>query len=430
METKTEKTKWYQTTPAKMLALGFIVLVLLIPLEMVKEVINDRIRYANEAEREISRMWSENQIIAGPVLNIPISTYIETKDGSELINKTLHILPDQLNIKGDVDPEKRKKGIFRTVVYSSFLQFEGNFANIDFSEYKHYQFSWEDAYITFGISDNRGIKGDLNLSVNDTTINPKPGVKDKDLFSTGISFYYPLDTEFKTLQFKIDLKLNGSSELSFLPIGKNTFIDITSPWADPSFFGDFLPFDRKVTDDGFTAKWQITELNRTYPQLWTGKAYNVHKQRLGVEFLMMADHYQKSLRSAKYGILFIVLTFLVLIFAELFYKNKVEIFHYILLGFALILFFSMLTALSEHIGFNAAYLLSAVLIVSAIWFFTRGFINNLKMTVILNGVLVLFYVFIFVLLSLKDYAYLAGNIGLFIILSTVMGISRKLKLNQ
>ncbi|MFB6342835.1 cell envelope integrity protein CreD [Saccharicrinis sp. FJH62] len=430
MEDKNEKTKWYQTFTVKMAVLGFMTLILLIPLEMVKDVIRDRIHFSDQAKKEITQMWSGQQTISGPVLNVPVYTYEQTKDGNVMVTNILHLLPEELNISGTVKPELRKKSIYRSVVYTSDLQLSGNFKQPDLSSFSGYHIQWKDAYFTFGISDNRGIKGNLKLKVNDKTVEPKPGVADHDLFKSGITFEMPVDTSLENLAFTMNLELNGSDELSFLPIGKSTDISIKSPWADPSFKGDFLPYKREVTKEGFDAHWKVTELNRTFPQIWKGKAYNVNQQSLGIEFLLMADHYQKSLRSVKYGLLFIILTFLVLIFSELFYHNRIQLFHYILVAFALILFFSLLTALSEQIGFSAAYLVSAVLIVSAIWFFTRGFINSPKVALILNGILVLFYVFIFILLSLKDYAYLAGNIGLFIILTTVMGVSRKLKIND
>ncbi|MFB6317051.1 cell envelope integrity protein CreD [Saccharicrinis sp. FJH54] len=430
MEDKNDKTKWYQSFSFKMAVLGFITLMLLIPLQMVKDVIRDRISFSNQAKTEIMQMWSGNQTVSGPVLNVPVYTYEQTKDGNIMVNSILHIMPEELMINGNVVPELRKKSIYKSVVYASDLNIHGKFSQPDLSAWPGYFIRWKDAYFTFGISDNRGIKGSLELKINDKKVEPRPGVADHEIFKSGITFNMPLDTMFENLTFSMNLKLNGSEELSFLPVGKNTEISIRSSWPDPSFNGDFLPYERDVTKDGFNAAWNVTELNRTFPQVWKGKAYDVNQQKIGVEFLLMADHYQKSLRSVKYGLLFIVLTFLVLIFSELFYHNKVQLFHYIIVAFALILFFSLLTALSEQIGFNGAYLLSAFLIVASVWYFTRGFIKSPRVALILNGILVLFYLFIFILLSLKDYAYLAGNIGLFIILTTVMGVSRKLKINE
>lgn len=430
METKMEKTRWHQTFSAKMVLLCVITLLLLIPLAMVTDIIRDRIGFANQAKREISKMWSGEQIVSGPVFNVPISREYVTNNGVQIESKIIHILPDVLSIKGNVKPEVRYKSIYKTVVYGSSISLKGHLSLPEFTNYNTYDIHWDKAYITFGISDNRGVKGDVEFDINGKHLKAIPGLKDYDLFKSGISFDYPIDSAIKKMEFNTSVEIDGSDKLIFLPIGKRTTINVSSDWSDPSFIGDFLPAEREISENGFNANWTITELNRSYPQIWDDKSQTISKQTVGVEFLLMADHYQKSLRSAKYGILFIVLTFIVLIFSELIYKSKILIFHYVLVGFALILFFSLLTALSEHIGFNAAYLFSMISIISLIAFFTRGLLNSNKIAIIFNAVLLLFYIFIFVLLSLKDYAYLAGNIGLFVILSIVMMVSKKIKFSE
>jgi len=143
---------------------------------------------------------------------------------------------------------------------------------------------------------------------------------------------------------------------------------------------------------------------------------------------MVVDHYQKSLRSARYGILFIALTFLAIIFAELTLRERLHIFHYLLIALALVLFFSLLNALSEHIGFNPAYLVSASATVLLISFFLRRLIRNYRPVLLISGLLVFLYSFNFILLTLEDYAYLAGNIGLFVLLAITMSLSVKLRL--
>ncbi len=429
-EKKEEAQKWYQSFATKMIVLGVLSLVLLIPLEMVKSVIQERIRFSEDAKHEISSMWSGKQVVTGPVLNLPIRWWTETNGEQVWHSSVIHIMPDELNINGHVSPEIRYRGIYKSVVYASDLKFDGAFVLPENLNEDAYEIDWQKAYLTLGISDNRGIKNSLTMDFGGEKLNAVPGVKDTDLFSTGTSFLCPLNEATSRFPFSCLLLLNGSENLTFSPVGKKTSVQVNSAWKDPAFTGKFLPVERVVNDDGFKANWVVTELNRTFPQYWKGKQYKIAGQEIGINFLLMADHYQKALRSTKYGILFILLTFVILVFVELLMDNKIELLHYVLIAFALILFFSLLTALSEHIGFNPAYTISMATIVGLIGFFSWGFIQKKWGVFVVNGLLILFYVFIFILLSLKDYAYLAGNIGLIIILSIIMGVSRKLRFNS
>jgi inner membrane protein len=183
-----------------------------------------------------------------------------------------------------------------------------------------------------------------------------------------------------------------------------------------------------IADSGFNAKWLVTNLNRNFPQIWSGSVYNPVNDSFGVDFILPVDHYQKSLRSAKYGVLFIALTFLALIFTELAIKEKIHVFHYLLVSLGLILFFSLLNALSEYTGFNSAYIISAVSTIILISYFLRTLFKNRPTVLLISGLLVFLYSFIFILLTLNDYAYLAGNIGLFVLLALTMMLSVKLDL--
>lgn len=211
-------------------------------------------------------------------------------------------------------------------------------------------------------------------------------------------------------------------------MGKTTKVKLLSPWDSPGFKGNFLPTERTINESGFNADWLVTNLNRNFPQFWTGNTYNPGNESFGVDFILQVDHYQKSLRSAKYGILFIALTFLALLFAELTIMENIHVFHYLLVSLGLVLFFSLLNALSEQIGFNLAYLVSAVSTIILISYFLRALIRKHRPLILISGLLVSLYSFIFILLTLNDYAYLAGNIGLFILLAVIMKLSLRLYL--
>ena len=394
---------------------------------MIKSIIRERQKNAEEVKKEIAFQWAGQQIISGPVLNIPVRIFPSKKELDPYVS-VFHLMPESLSIKADVQTEKRHRSIYQAVVYTADLNISGNFAIPEMISDGNSEMLWKDAYFTMGISDNRGLKGTYCLKTDTVVLEATPGLKDTDLFNTGISFPADLTVRDKKLSFSERLKLSGSEGLSFTPVGKTTEVVINSRWNSPGFKGNFLPVERLINESGFNAKWLVTNLNRNFPQDWSGKAYNPVNDSFGVDFILPVDHYQKSLRSAKYGILFIALTFLALIFSELAIREKIHVFHYIMVALGLVLFFSLLNALSEYIGFNFAYLISASSMIILITYFLMKLLKKRSTVYLISGLLVLLYAFIFILLTLNDFAYLAGNIGLFVLLAVTMILSVKLDL--
>jgi len=167
-------------------------------------------------------------------------------------------------------------------------------------------------------------------------------------------------------------------------------------------------------------------LNRTYPQQWTDDSYYIDDSAFGVGLLFPVDQYQKSLRSAKYAIMFISLTFLVFFFTELLNKKRIHPIQYLLVGLGLSIFYSLLVSLSEHMSFNWAYLIAGVSIIGLITAYAHSIFKNLRLTAILSLILVILYLFLFTILQLQDYSLLLGSIGLFLTLAIVMYLSRKI----
>jgi inner membrane protein len=419
--------RWYQSLTIKLILLAFMGLVFMIPLEMVKSVIMERQKNAGDVRMEISKQWAEKQCISGPVLNIPVRSVPVEKD-EKPVNMVWHILPESLKIDGVINPEIRYRGIYQSVVYGSDLQISGDFILPENLTVEGYTVFPDNAYFTVGFSDNRGLKGDVALFAGTSEIHAEPGVKDQDLFTSGVTFNYPVSGSGSKIEFRMNLKLSGSEGILITPLGKTTNAHLSSSWPSPSFNGSFLPAARNVTDKGFSADWEVTHLNRNFPQSWKGNAYQTAESSFGLDLFMPVDHYQKSWRSARYGILFIALTFLVLVFLEITRKENLHIFHYFLVSLGLVLFFSLLNSLSEQIGFNLAYLVSSAATVIMITLFTGALFRDKKTAFIVLGMLSVLYVFIYVLLTLNDYAYLAGNIGLFILLAIIMRLAARMKI--
>ena len=409
----------------KMLLLGVMGIFLLVPLELIKSVIRERQNNSDAVKKEIALQWASEQTIIGPVLNIPVLAG-KSATGNEPVKNVYHIMPENLAIVGLVNTEKRHRGIYKAVVYTSDITLKGEFTIPEFPSEDKTQLIGNEAYFSLGLTDNRGVKGSVSLKTNNEDIEAVPGVRDNDLFSTGITFPKILSGSEKKIPFEIKLSVSGTGEINFVPTGKLTDVKISSSWNSPGFKGNFLPAERTISNSGFTAHWVVTNLNRNFPQFWSGYSYKPASETFGIEFILQVDHYLKTMRSAKYGILFIALTFLSMMFAEMTSKKRFNIFHYLLTSLALVLFFSLLNALSEHTGFNLAYLISSVSVIALISSFLKPIVSEWRPVILISGSLIFLYAFIFVLLSLNDYAYLAGNIGLFVLLAITMAVSVRL----
>jgi inner membrane protein len=256
----------------------------------------------------------------------------------------------------------------------------------------------------------------------------EPGVPVPGLVNSGINVALPLtpnDTEKH--RFRIDVALKGSGSLFFTPLGKVTSVKLSSPWPDPSFTGAFLPDEKNVSLSGFDASWKVLNLNRNYPQQWNSDQYvSVIESTFGVDFILPLDNYQKSTRSVKYAILFIGLTFLTVFFVEMRQANRVHPFQYALIGLALVIFYTLLVAISEQTSFNVAYLISAVMTIGLTGMYAKALFDSGRMALLVSGALTLLYGFLFVVLQQQDYALLIGSLGLFVILGVVMYFSRKI----
>ncbi|MDO9260921.1 MAG: cell envelope integrity protein CreD [Flavobacteriaceae bacterium] len=412
-----------------------IALLLLVPTAMINGLIYERENTQKQAVVEVSSKWGAQQTLTGPILSIPYHKYIKQyskKDSAEKIiqiKEYIHVLPDILNVTSTLNPEKRYRGIYEIVVYNSSIQFSGKFNGIDLSnvDIPIKDIMFDKAFITIGINDLRGIEKQIDLNWNQEKVSFNPGTVTNDIVNSGINADVKIGINDKTsYEFSFNLDLKGSQLLHFIPVGKTSDIKMESVWNNPSFNGAFLPDSRNVSASGFNAHWNIIHLNRNFPQVWVGSNHTVKDAAFGVDLILPIDNYQKSTRTIKYAILFIGLTFMVFFFVEILNKKFIHPIQYILVSFALIIFFSLLLALSEHIKFNDAFILSAISTLILITGYVKAILKSNNLTFLISGVLAILYTFIFVIIQLQDYALLIGSIGLFIILGIVMYFSRKI----
>jgi len=194
---------------------------------------------------------------------------------------------------------------------------------------------------------------------------------------------------------------------------------------DPKFDGAFLPDERSVDENGFTASWKILHLNRNFPQAWKDMDFSTDEAAFGAYLLLPVDQYQKTERSAKYAIMFIVLTFTIFFFTEVLNRNRIHPIQYLLVGISISIFYVLLLSLAEQIGFNPAYYISAAATIMLITAYSVSIFRNARLSIILGTCLVLLYTFLFTLIQLQDYALLLGSIGLFVAMGIIMYTSRK-----
>jgi inner membrane protein len=417
----------------KLVSIGVLIVILLIPMSMIKSLIEEREHTSREAIHEVQQKWGGTQRVCGPILTVPYKSFYTKidKDGEEkqfFQLKYAHFLPEELNISGTINPEMRNRGIYEIIVYDSQLSLSGSFGKPDFNKLKVEEESviWENAFLSVGIPDLRGIKENITVQWNEDQHIFESGSNILDVLESGVNAEVAIAQDISGYGFKMNILMNGSKNLSFVPLGKETGVELASAWPNPSFEGAFLPDIRTVTADGFKSSWKVLNLNRNFPQQWTGNNVKFDASTFGVNLLLPVDQYQKSMRSAKYATLFIGLTFMIFFFVEVKNKKRIHPFQYILVGLALCVFYTLLISLSEHINFNFAYLAASVGVISIITAYSRSIFKSGVLMYSMMTFLIALYAFMFVIIRSQDFALLIGSLALFIILAAVMYLSKNI----
>ena len=422
------ESKLKHSAIVRMIIVAGLSLVLLIPTFMIEGLIFERQARQKEAVREVSQSWGGIQTLSGPILTVPYSVERKDEKGKITVStRHMHLLPSALSMRGSVAPEIRYRGIYQIALYNTRYHVEGEFRlrdliplNVPSSDIK-----WDDAFLGYGISDLRGIKDTISLSWNHARYPSAPGLQCEEVMKTGITFRPLVTAEDQSCTFSLELNLNGTSELNFVPVGEVTTVSLKSTWDSPSFIGKFLPAQRAIEKNASTAEWKVLNLNRNFPQAWKGNKYQIGEAAFGVRLFVPVDEYQKADRSVKYALLFIALTFVAFFLSELIARTILHPIQYSLIGLGLVVFYLLLVSISEHTSFNTAYFISSVAVIALIAVYTRWVTSSGRVPLAIAGVLGVLYSFLFVTLQLEDYALLLGGIGLFLILGVIMYLTRK-----
>jgi len=431
METIIEKVeKFTQSITLKAIIIGFLTLIMLIPGAMIQNLISERQKRSIETISKINAKWSNAQTINGPVMVIPY-TIAGTDENNKVViqHHNLYVTPGMLTIHAKLVPEERHYGIYKSILYKSELEIGGQFKKSDIQMPANTQVDWNEANIRIGISDLRGLSNNLDFVMNQAHFTAEAG-GGEDAIGQGLVISLKnsglLQSE-NILSFRCHLMLKGSSNINFIPVGKTTQVQMNGAWKSPGFIGSFTP--QYTSDDkGFTAKWEILHYNRNIPETWTdNELKSFGETSFGVNLVDTLDQYQQNMRSAKYSLMFIALTFVVFFFVEILTGKKIHPIQYLLVGIALILFYSLLLSVSEQINFGKAYLLASIATIGLIAAYAQSIFKNRMHTTILASFLGILYIFLYVVLQLEDLALLFGSAGLFVILGVIMYISRKIR---
>jgi inner membrane protein len=425
------------TSLGKMAFIGLLMALLLIPVGMIKDLVTEREASRASAETEVAGKWGGSQEIAGPILTVPYRVITQHDKGkADTTVEYAHFLPEAMDVKGTLDPEIRHRGIFDVALFKADLNLEGRFAQPDFSGWRipAENILWGDAYVSLSVPDVRSLAASLPLEWDGAKADFAPDNFVGSPVTGGLHARAKVSAAppAEGYKFKLHARLNGSGNMRFLPMGKETRVAVTSPWKTPSFSGAFLPRENSVDGSGFSAQWSTLHLSRSFPQSWrhweiTEKDWEPFA--FGVDLLLPVDRYQITMRCAKYASLFILLTFLVFFLNETFDRKRIHPLQYILVGFALCLFYLLLLAFTEHIPFDFAYALAAAGTVGLITAYGLAVLSSRKRALTLGAMLAGLYGYLFTLLQMEDFALLMGALGLFIILGGVMFLTRKLNLN-
>jgi inner membrane protein len=323
------------------------------------------------------------------------------------------------------------------MLYTADVKLKGSFKAIDLGQLNINadQVLWNEVFVRMQISDTKGLNNELNLRWNDLDLNLMPNALGELDGGGGLTVKLPVQNEdaLKDITFEVQANISGTEQLLFTPVGKTTAVNMESVYPHPRFTGDILPQQSIVKDSGFTATWTSLAHKRHFPQQFRqfdspdGKTFDIERSAFGLDLFVPVNAYQKTMRSVKYAILCILLTFAAFFLIETINRKSVHPFQYGLIGLALILFYTLLLSFSEYIGFNAAYGVAAFCTIGLIAWFVKGILQSGRLSTILSVLLVLIYGYIFTILQLQDYSLLLGSIGLFVTLAVIMYFSRRLQ---
>ncbi|HJT12110.1 MAG TPA: cell envelope integrity protein CreD [Dongiaceae bacterium] len=413
-----------------------LVLIMLVPLNMVAGVIEERAATKAQVEEEVGAQWGPTQSIGGPVLVVPyeLSRVQVNSDGeSKTIVEKRHAVftPEELRIAAATGVQERYKSIYKVLVYGADVAITGRFAAPDFGQLgvTPTRIGWDQASLVLGLSGVRAVNA-ASLEAAGSERQIEAGVLPYHPFDEGIRAALPLQTVGTNPQpfdFGFRLSLNGREHIAFQPLGRQSEITIKSDWPHPNFIGTPLPTARTITADGFDATWSISHIATGSPLAWLTHEFKLQPERItsvGVALTEPGDVHQQTDRIVKYGILVIGLTFGTIFVVGLLKQDRVHLVQYLLIGASITLFYLLLLSLAEQMDFALSYVIASLVDIAIVAWYAGATIRRL-MGWVTGGVLAAVHGYMYVLLQMESYSLLSGTIGLLLALLGVMIATRK-----
>jgi inner membrane protein len=414
---------------AKIAVIGALALVLLVPVSMIQRLVAERQMRRDEAVSGIAEGWGRRQTLSGPYLAVPyqitrVEVTRETVDGKEREKRTeriehhvKRIAAESVDWTVEAEVGEKARGIYKARLYGAKAQASGRFVlppRFGIAEDERTRVFAP--RLVFGIADPRGIRAASVLSIGGASHPFRAGSGDAPFVAAGL--HVPLGelgstAQARTVDFAFSLELGGSEAFAIQPLGGDTTVAMRADWPHPSFQGQFLPLRHELGASGFSAQWKISRYAAQ------------DKEQLAVSFVEPAGLYQQLERASKYGFLFIGLTFAAFLLFELLRRLAIHPIQYALVGLALAMFFLLLTALSEHIDFSAAYAAATLACVGLVTGYLARVLQSARTGLAFGGALGALYAMLYALLKAEDYSLLGGALLLFGLLGAAMIATRR-----
>ena len=427
----------------KLLAIGGLILLLLIPLALLDGLVDERQQRAAEVVADIAQASANAQRITAPLLRLEVERVVrrmERVGGDERLPlqpvdhtevDTLLVAADAVEVEATLGTETRRRGLFEARIFQQKADVKARFRVPALREVPgQLSARIRDARWVLGLGDNRGINA-LTVAANGRPLQPEPGTGVAWL-PEGVQATLPgALASGAVIDTTATLGLTGTSQLAWLPVAEDFRWQLAGDWPHPRFAGFALPIERDVRADGFRAEWRLSSLASQAPQRLAAcgpeaLCPGLEATAVSLELLDPVDRYLMTDRAMKYALLFLGLVFGAVFLLEVLRGAAVHPLHYLLVGLALALFFLLLLALAEHVGFGLAYALAAGACIALIGYYLSGVLGGAKRGLGLAALLGALYGALYGLLQSEDHALLLGAVLLFGVLAATMALTLRI----
>tara|TARA_R110000850_G_scaffold85460_2_gene183791 strand:- start:3501 stop:4877 length:1377 start_codon:yes stop_codon:yes gene_type:complete len=420
----------------RILGLGVLILVLLIPLGMINDQVRQRSQQRDIAVADVAQSWGGPQTLAGPLLRLPYTHRWQEARDEEIVERErrgwLVLTPQTLSVVTNLDSEVRRRGIFEVPVYRADVRMRGHFLLPEAASLPVTQDSIDfgRAELLMGMQGPGSIAADSRVRVAGQPLQLEPSAG--QFGGQGVHAVVRNGISAQALRlgvhFELDIEVRGSEQFALAPVARQTTLELVSGWPHPGFRGSNLPAEHEISDRGFSARWSASNLGSGYPPVWLDKAVTreqLDQASFGVALVVPVDPYTMATRVAKYGALLLLLSFAAIWVMELLGGRPMHPVQYLLLGGSLCLFGLLQLALAEHIRFAAAFLAaSSAVVLQASWYAYIA-TQHRSRALFLGGLLAGWFGYLYVILQAEDLAFLLGAMALFVALTGVMWATRK-----